>query len=143
MAPTRQRASSMNRGVFAIAPAGFGRFGGDVLVANFGDGTIAAFNPTTGEFLDQLRDPCGNPISIDGIWGLVFGNGVSLGDANSLYFTAGPNSEYDGLFGKLTFDSVSDTPAMPTLCLVALGGLLFIFGGLFLPRQRPSAGWSD
>ncbi len=85
----------------AIAPAAFGKFGGDLLVANFGDGTIAAFDPNTGNFLDQLRDTSGNPISIDGVWGLVFGNGVSLGDVNSLYFTAGPNSEYDGLFGKL------------------------------------------
>jgi uncharacterized protein (TIGR03118 family) len=86
----------------AIAPAGFGRFGGALLVANLGDGTIAAFDPKTGKFMDLLRDPAGKVISIDRIWGLVFGNGVSLGDAASLYFTAGPNGEYDGIFGKLT-----------------------------------------
>jgi len=86
----------------AIAPASFGAFGGDVLVANFGDGTIAAFDPSSGNFIDDLRDASGDPVSIDGLWGLTFGNGVSLGDANALYFTAGPNAEQDGLFGKLT-----------------------------------------
>ncbi len=86
----------------AIAPPGFGRFGGALLVANLGDGTIAAFDQRTGNFIDTLRDPAGTVISIDRIWGLVFGNGVSLGDAHSLYFTAGPNGEFDGIFGKLT-----------------------------------------
>ncbi|HUB67710.1 MAG TPA: TIGR03118 family protein, partial [Candidatus Methylacidiphilales bacterium] len=86
----------------AIAPAKFGKFGGDLLVASLGDGTIAAFDSTTGNFVDRLRDQSGKIISIDRIWGLTFGNGVSLGDANALYFTAGPKNEYDGLFGKLT-----------------------------------------
>ena len=121
----------------AIAPAGFGKFGGDVLVANFGDGSIAAFDPNTGNFIDQLRDATGNPISINGIWGLVFGNGVSLGDANSLYFTAGPNSEYDGLFGKLTFNQPpTDTPVMPVGLLAMLGGILFIAAVRLLPASR-------
>jgi uncharacterized protein (TIGR03118 family) len=87
----------------AIAPAGFGKFGGDLLVANFGDGTIAAFDPATGNFIDDLKDAKGQAIVIDGVWALTFGNGVSLGDAHSLYFTAGPNKERDGIFGKLTF----------------------------------------
>ena len=68
---------------------------------NFGDGTIAAFDPATGAFRDYLRDDAGKPIVIDKIWGLAFGNGVSLGDADSLYFTAGPNEEQDGIFGRL------------------------------------------
>ncbi len=87
----------------AIAPKEFGPFGGALLVANFGDGTIAALDVATGAFKDYLRDAAGNPISIDGIWGLVFGNGVSLGDADSLYFTAGPNGEQDGIFGRLRY----------------------------------------
>jgi uncharacterized protein (TIGR03118 family) len=123
----------------AIAPAGFGKFGGDVLVANFGDGTIVAFDPNTGNFIDQLRDGNGNPISIDGIWGLVFGNGVSLGDANSLYFTAGPNSENDGVFGKLTVSQPStDTPVMPLGMLALLGAMLLIAAARLLPAQRPT-----
>lgn len=84
-----------------LAPEGFGEFGGDLLVANFGDGTIAAYRKS-GEFHDFLRDAEGSPISIEGIWGIVFGNGVSLGDSMSLYFTAGPNTEQDGIFGRLT-----------------------------------------
>ena len=85
-----------------IAPKGFGDFGGDLLVANFGDGTIAAFHPATGAFHDYLRDGDGKPLLIDGLWGLAFGNGVGLGDAMSLYFTAGPNNEQDGVFGRVT-----------------------------------------
>ncbi len=88
----------------ALAPADFGSMSGKLLVANFGDGTIAAFDPGSGDFVDYMRDHCGNPISIDGLWGLAFGNGVSLGDANSLYFTAGPDGEQDGIFGRLTND---------------------------------------
>jgi uncharacterized protein (TIGR03118 family) len=85
----------------AIAPASFGKYANDLLVANFGDGTIAAFDLKSGDFAGYLRDPDTKIISIDGIWGLAFGNGVSLGDANALYFTAGPNSEQDGEFGRL------------------------------------------
>lgn len=84
-----------------IAPQGFGDFGGDLLVANFGDGTIAAFHPGTGAFHDYLRDREGKPLVMDGIWGLTFGNGVSLGDAMSLYYTAGPNNEQDGVLGRI------------------------------------------
>ena len=108
----------------AIAPAGFGKFGGDLLVSNFGDGSIVAFDPSTGNFVDYLDDANSQPISIDGIWGLTFGNGVSLGDANSLYFTAGPNSEFDGLFGKLTLQSPTDTPTMSAWALLAIGLIL-------------------
>jgi uncharacterized protein (TIGR03118 family) len=89
----------------AVAPATFGLLANDLLVANFGDGTIAAFDLKTGDFAGYLRDADTKIISIDGIWGLAFGNGVSLGDANALYFTAGPNSEDDGLFGRLTVHS--------------------------------------
>ncbi|MEO5913168.1 MAG: TIGR03118 family protein [Luteolibacter sp.] len=85
-----------------IAPAGFGDFGGDILLANFGDGSIAAFNSKTGTFHDYLRDNEAKPLNLDGIWGIVFGNGVGLGDAMSLYYTAGPNNEQDGVFGKVT-----------------------------------------
>ncbi len=90
----------------AVAPATFGAFANDLLVANFGDGTISAFDLATGDFAGYLRDPDTKIICIDGIWGLTFGNGVSLGDANALYFAAGPNNEEDGLFGRLNARSV-------------------------------------
>lgn len=85
----------------AIAPGDFGVMAGALLVGNFGDGTIAAFDPKTGAFKDYLKDTSGKPLSIDGLWGLAFGNGVSLGDADSLYFAAGPNAEQDGIFGRI------------------------------------------
>lgn len=85
----------------ALAPSGFGALSGHLLVSNFGDGTIAAFDPATRRFKDVMRDAKGQPIAIDKIWGLLFGNGASLGDANALYFAAGPKDETDGIFGSL------------------------------------------
>lgn len=86
---------------FAVAPTeGFGKFSGMLLVGNFGDGTITAFNPETHEAIDYLKSNNQN-IQIDGLWGLMFGNGASLGEKNHLYFAAGPNDESDGLFGKI------------------------------------------
>jgi uncharacterized protein (TIGR03118 family) len=87
----------------AIAPQGFGALSGALLVANFGDGRIAGFDLATGAFIDVMRDSSGKPLAIDGIWGLAFGNGVSLGDSDSLYYTAGPNVEQDGIFGRLRY----------------------------------------
>jgi uncharacterized protein (TIGR03118 family) len=88
----------------ALAPASFGEFGGDLLIGNFGNGHINAFNPTTGEFLGKVRNPHGQAIVIDGLWTVKFGNGGSGGDRDTLYFTAGPNDESDGLFGSLAPD---------------------------------------
>jgi uncharacterized protein (TIGR03118 family) len=85
----------------AIAPANFGALSGALLVGNFGDGTIAGFDVATGNFRGYMRGPDVKPLTIDGLWGLAFGNGVSLGDADSLYFTAGPNGEQDGIFGRI------------------------------------------
>lgn len=97
----------------AIAPKEFGPFAGNLLVASFGDGTIAAFDLATGAFEDYLRGPDGRVLSIDGIWGLTFGNGVSLGDADSLYFTAGPNNEQDGIFGRVRHVGSATSSSFP------------------------------
>jgi uncharacterized protein (TIGR03118 family) len=85
----------------AYAPANFGALSGSLLVANFGDGTIAGFDPKTRAFIDVMRDAKGKPVVIDKIWGILFGNGESLGDSNALYFAAGPKDETDGIFGSL------------------------------------------
>jgi uncharacterized protein (TIGR03118 family) len=94
----------------AIAPANWGAFGGALLVGNFGDGTINAFNVTTGAQLGTLQTAgatplaAGPPIAIAGLWALVFGNGKSGGDTNTLYFTAGvPNGSTTprGIFGSI------------------------------------------
>jgi uncharacterized protein (TIGR03118 family) len=84
----------------ALAPAGFGDFGGDLLVGNFGNGHINVYDPSTGERLGELRDTHGQPIAIDGLWGLRFGNG-NAAKTGELLFSAGPNGESDGLLGKI------------------------------------------
>jgi uncharacterized protein (TIGR03118 family) len=84
-----------------IAPRNFGQFAGALLVGNFGDGRIHAYNRFTGRFLGGLRDADGNPIRIEGLWALEFGNGV-FGNRNTLLFSAGPNEETHGLFGSIT-----------------------------------------
>ena len=85
----------------AFAPEGFGEYSGKLLVGNFGDGTIVAFDPATHTAIDYLRDAHGQPISIEGLWGLQFGNGASLGMSDAMYFSAGPRDETEGLFGRI------------------------------------------
>ena len=78
----------------------FGRFSGAVLIGNFGDGRINAFD-SRGQFLGQLAGPAGRPLTIDGLWSLTLGGGRNS-SSDTLYFTAGPNDESDGLFGTIT-----------------------------------------
>jgi len=85
----------------AIAPANFGAFSGELLVGNFGNGSINAFNPNTGRLLGPLKDSSGKPIVIDGLWSLLVGN-TAVGGPDSVLFTAGPDDETHGLVGKLT-----------------------------------------
>ena len=92
----------------ALAPDDFGKFSHDLLVGNFGNGRIHAFDPsrTTGRGEFQHRGPLhaadGRPIEIDGLWALVFGKGgLNNGPTNTLFFTAGPFDEQHGLFGNL------------------------------------------
>ncbi len=76
----------------AVAPASFGALAGLLLIGNFGNGHINAYNPTTGEFIDKMRDSRGQAIVIDGLWSLHRGNGGNGGET--------PND--DGLFGSIT-----------------------------------------
>jgi uncharacterized protein (TIGR03118 family) len=85
----------------ALAPAKFGTFSNNLLVANFGDGHINAFDPIDGNLLGPLMDMNGNPIVIEGLRSLIFGNGGNGGDPNKLYFTAGIGGAQHGLFGSL------------------------------------------
>jgi uncharacterized protein (TIGR03118 family) len=84
----------------ATAPAHFGAFSGDLLVGNFGDGRIHAFDPRTGRLLGVLRNEHGRTIVIDGLWGLLPGNGTSAG-TDDVWFSAGPQGESHGLVGVL------------------------------------------
>ncbi len=83
-----------------MTPASFGAFSNDILVGNFGDGAINAFDPATGNFLGQLNGPGGTPLTNSGLWGLVFGAG-GTGNPDTLYFTAGLAGETHGLFGTI------------------------------------------
>ena len=80
----------------ALAPDNFGRFSGALLVGNFGNGHINAYNPDTGAHLGQLRGTNGHPIAIEGLWSLRFGNG-NAAKTNELIFSSGPDHETHGL----------------------------------------------
>lgn len=111
----------------AIAPDSFGPLAGALLVGNFGDGRINAFDPTTHAFLGPLTDPSGRPIVVDGLWGLIVGNGGAGGSRDRLYFTAGPNDETHGLFGV-----IRPVPEPSSLLLLASG----LAVGLTVGRRR-------
>jgi len=114
----------------AVAPAGFGNIGGDLLVGNFGDGTINVFT-TSGAFVETLDGTNGNPLSIDGLWALHFGSGsANGGGVNTLYITAGPNGETGGLFA-----AINAVPEPATWLLVGLG----LAGAMGLRRRAKRA----
>jgi len=83
-----------------IAPPTFGQFAGDLLIGNFGDGRIHAFDPGSGEVLGALRGTNGKPLAIDGLWGLIVGDAVA-GGPDAVWFSAGPDDESHGLLGVL------------------------------------------
>jgi uncharacterized protein (TIGR03118 family) len=123
----------------ALAPSTFGDVGGSLLVGNFGDGTINAFNPTNGSFLGQLLATNGTPLSIDGLWALSVGNDGSAGSSSNVYFTAGPDDESHGLFGVLAVSSVPEPNTWATMLL----GFGLIGGALRSKRrQKPTVSYA-
>lgn len=90
----------------AVAPSNFGEFSNDLLVGNFGDGRINAFDPQTGAFRGTLTDSAGQPVVIPQLWGLTFGNDDDAGTSDTLYFAAGIGDERHGLFGQFQPASV-------------------------------------
>jgi uncharacterized protein (TIGR03118 family) len=100
----------------AVAPAGFGAFGGDLLVGNFGDGRINVFDPNTGQMLGTLQNSLtGKPIHIPGLWGIAFGNGALNQSASTLYYAAGPDMKTQGLYGAISVAAAAppSTPGTP------------------------------
>jgi uncharacterized protein (TIGR03118 family) len=91
----------------ALAPESFGKHGGDLLVGNFGNGTIMTFG-SDGKFHGLLKNVNGGPIEIERLWGLTFGNGGRAGAPDTLFFASGPIAETHGLFGSLKPANGSD-----------------------------------
>ena len=86
----------------ALAPATFGKFANDILIGNFGDGTINAFDAATGEFKGQLKGTNHRALKLDGLWGMAFGNGFNNQPVDTLFFAAGPDDENHGVYGSIT-----------------------------------------
>jgi len=97
----------------AQAPADFGPWRFRLLIGQFGSGQIATFDARSGAFLGLLPGATGAPVSINGLWGLSFGNGGAAGPSNTLFFAAGLHDEADGLFGTLTPSRNADEMAAP------------------------------
>lgn len=85
----------------AHAPANFGSMSGAILIGNFGDGTINAFNASSGQSMGALNGANGSPIVEQGVWGIAFGNDLSNQPSSTLFFAAGPNDEADGVYGRI------------------------------------------
>jgi uncharacterized protein (TIGR03118 family) len=122
----------------AIAPSTFGAFANDVLIGNFGDGTINAFDPNTGNALGTLLDQNGNTITHPGLWGLILGNGGSGGDANAIYLLAGGAGQNHGLLASIqaspTITSVSN--AADTQSGIAQNTYISVYGSDLAPITR-------
>jgi uncharacterized protein (TIGR03118 family) len=119
----------------ALAPAGFGTLAGDLLVGNFGDGKINAFDKVSGALVGTLADASSNPLVIDGLWGLAFGSGGNGSSSTSLYITAGPDDESAGVFARIDNLAVAAVPEPSELALM-VGGLGLVATAR---RRRPRA----
>jgi mono/diheme cytochrome c family protein len=103
----------------ALAPPGFGTLSNALLIGNFGDGVINAYDPVAGTFLATLLNATGQPIAIPGLWGIAFGNGVQRQATTTLYFTAGANAEADGLYGRIDVGATPPDVVAPTATLTS------------------------
>jgi uncharacterized protein (TIGR03118 family) len=105
---------------------------GALLVGNFGDGFINAFDLTTHAFLGQVQALGGGALQIDGLWALAPGNGGSGGNSSLLYFTAGPDDESNGLFGVLT---PAPEPSVALLLMTGMSGLMLRMRRRLMPTE--------
>jgi uncharacterized protein (TIGR03118 family) len=118
-----------------IAPANFGVYSNDLLIGNFGDGQILAYDPLTGLYLGTLNDENGDPLTNSGLWALATRTGGANSDLNAVYFTAGIGDEEHGLLGKI--NAVSPVPEPATL--IEVGSGLAAFGMAMFRRRKALA----
>jgi uncharacterized protein (TIGR03437 family) len=127
----------------AIAPANFGQFAGKLLVGNFGDGRINAFDPATGTSLGPLTDINGDPIAIPGLWAIIAGNGGTGGDASAIYFAAGVGGEQHGALGSIQAAPVITTSGIVNGGSLTAGAAPNAFLSIFGPNlAATSRGWA-
>ncbi|MFD1561041.1 TIGR03118 family protein [Paraburkholderia silviterrae] len=93
----------------AQAPGNFGSMSGAILIGNFGDGTINAFNASSGLSMGPLNGSNGRPIVEQGVWGIAFGNDISNQPSNTLFFAAGPNNEANGVYGRIDLNTMPNS----------------------------------
>ncbi|MEX3636400.1 TIGR03118 family protein [Paraburkholderia sp. BR14320] len=93
----------------AQAPASFGSMSGAIIIGNFGDGMINAFNASTGQSMGPISGPNNSPIVEHGVWGIGFGNDLSNQPSSTLFFAAGPNDEADGVYGRIDLNATTSS----------------------------------
>ena len=120
-----------------LAPAHFGSFSNDLLVGNFGNGEILAYNPTTDAFLGTLNGPNGQPLVNSFLWALETRTGGANVNLNALYFTAGINDQQDGLFGEITANP-PPVPEPATIFETAFGLIAVVLARARVRRHLPS-----
>ncbi|HVX13764.1 MAG TPA: TIGR03118 family protein [Pirellulales bacterium] len=125
------------------APANFGDFSGELLVADAGDGRINAFDPTTGAFMGAISSPSGNPLVFNGLHGLSFGNGLSAGGSNALYYTAAGTEGQQGVLGEIVSSQTAQFPtvgnALTGTAHFAVSGVVAVFNDL---AAGPASGFT-
>jgi uncharacterized protein (TIGR03118 family) len=130
------RRATLNGPLFApwgltIAPANFGSFSNDLLIGNFGNGEILAYDPLTGTFLGTINGDNGQPIVNERLWALATRTGGTNDDLNAVYFTAGIGGEQHGLFGKLDVSAVPE----PATVVEMGSGVAALMMGLYRRRK--------
>jgi uncharacterized protein (TIGR03118 family) len=103
----------------ALAPSDFGTLADALLVGNFGDGKINAYDPSSGQLIGTLQDSSGAAFAAPGLWGIAFGNGAANQARNALFFAAGVNNEADGIYGRIDLGAVPTLNAPPVVTLTA------------------------
>jgi uncharacterized protein (TIGR03118 family) len=106
----------------ALAPADFGSLSGTVLVGNFGDGKINAFDPSTGNFVGPVAEAGGTGFAVPGLWGIAFGNDAANQPHNALFYAAGTNGGANGSYGRIDTGSAPTLNAAPIVTVTAPTG---------------------
>ncbi|MEX3853232.1 TIGR03118 family protein [Paraburkholderia sp. BR10923] len=114
----------------AQAPASFGSMSGAIIIGNFGDGMINAFNASSGQSMGPISGPNNSPIVEHGIWGIAFGNDLSNQPSSTLFFAAGPNDEADGVYGRIDLNTATSSSGTTTTTTPGTGTGTSAGGGM-------------